>query len=302
MDKFAKYNELLCNEFCEEMKKFEEHPEYKQLKIVKDLAETWADMQCIEAGYAMRKIAEKKYGYGSDMEDWEEDDIYSIFDAVRGGRRGRRSRDSRGRYTANRGGRSGRGGMYNAMEYPYMPPMYNDYDYDDDDYGYPMYNRERRRDRRDERRDRRMGETYDEYDPNNTYMVRQQNGHPIVTPYAKYEKGIAPKKLTKEQYEEWVEDMVNADGSSGAHWTIEQTKQLQKKKGYEEVEPYAFWAALNATYSDLCDFFKKHNIDNADAYADYTMDFWFEDEDSVNQGEPNNPAKLAAYYWHVVEK
>lgn len=111
----------------------------------------------------------------------------------------------------------------------------------------------------------------------------------------------APKKLTEEQYKEWMRGLVNADGSTGAHWTIEQTYQVQMQKGLAKYDKHAFWAAMNASYSDLCDLFKKHDMDTADAYAEYAVDFWFEDEDAVGDGK-GNAEKLAAYYTAVVDK
>lgn len=110
-----------------------------------------------------------------------------------------------------------------------------------------------------------------------------------------------PKKLTEQQYKEWMRDLVNADGSTGPHWTIEQTQQVQNQKGLTQYDKHAFWAAMNASYSDLCTLFKKHGMDTADAYAEYAVDFWFEDEDAVGGGN-GDAEKLAAYYTAVVEK
>lgn len=137
-------------------------------------------------------------------------------------------------------------------------------------------------------------------DMDGPYMLRQEGGKPVMTPYAHHDMKSMPKKLTKEQYDEWMENIVNADGSTGPHWTEEQTKKVQAQKGLEKIDSKAFWAAMNASYSDLCDFFKKHNL-NTDAVCEYTMAFWFEDEDAVGGGECN-PEKLAAYYSAVVDK
>lgn len=110
-----------------------------------------------------------------------------------------------------------------------------------------------------------------------------------------------PKKLTEEQYKEWMRGLENADGSTGAHWTIEQTHQVQMQKGLAKYDKHAFWAAMNASYSDLCTLFRKHDMDTADAYAEYAVDFWFEDEDAVGGGN-GDAEKLAAYYTAVVDK
>lgn len=99
--------------------------------------------------------------------------------------------------------------------------------------------------------------------------------------------------LNKETAEKWAEHMQNEDGSTGPHWTLEQTKQLQIQKGID-CEPLEFWLALNATYSDLSKVFKKYGIANIDAYVDFAKAFWLDDKDA-------QPNKLARYYEYVVK-
>lgn len=152
----------------------------------------------------------------------------------------------------------------------------------------------------------RSGGSYNAY-PNGQYddemyMLRQKDGMPIMTPYNAHDPKEIPKKLTKQQYEEWMEDILNSDGSSGPHFSKEQAKQAQQKVGLKEIPEEAFWAALNAVYSDTCEFFVKRNLNNIDTYAEFAKVFWFEDDDAVggNEDEPNTQ-KLAAYYTAVVE-
>lgn len=99
--------------------------------------------------------------------------------------------------------------------------------------------------------------------------------------------------LSQEDAQAWCDGMQNEDGTTGPHWSLEQTKEVIQAHGIE-IDPYPFWAALNASYSDLCAFFKKYNIDAADAYLDYTMTFWFKDQDAVKD-------KVGAYYDAVVK-
>lgn len=276
MTNYEKYNDYFCELFHKETQHLMECSDYEQLKVVKDIAEAWADLQCIEAGDAMREIARKKYGYDGDMSHWSEEDIEGLYNIFNAG--GKRARDSRGRYMPMRGTGS-RTMVYNGG-YPYEMSPYNGGDMRD------------MRDTRDGRRD-----MYDDREPR--YIMRQDGGKPYFEPYNDG-RGSIPKKLTHEQYLEWVHDLANADGSTGEHWKKEQTKEVQKKHGMTDIDETAFWAAMNVTYSDLCHFFKKHNIDNADAYAEYVVDFWFEDEDAVGGGA-DNAEKLAAYYHSVVE-
>ena len=87
--------------------------------------------------------------------------------------------------------------------------------------------------------------------------------------------------------------MQNADGTHGAHWTMEQVNRIMQQKGLD-VNPTEFWAAMNATYSDLCKVASKHGIDNIDFYTDVATAFWLKDKDAVRD-------KLAAYYEYVVK-
>ena len=102
------------------------------------------------------------------------------------------------------------------------------------------------------------------------------------------------ERLDKETAEEWVENMKNEDGTTGAHWTMEQTEQVRRQKNLD-CDPVEFWAAMNAAYSDLVKIAKKYNVNNMDYYVDYVKTFWFGDHDAV-------PHKLAAYYESVVQK
>lgn len=98
--------------------------------------------------------------------------------------------------------------------------------------------------------------------------------------------------LTHEMAKEWTEHMKNSDGSFGAHWSMEQTKQLAQQRGIT-AEPIEFYAVVNAMYSDYCAVAKKHNVHNADFYVDLAK-AWLADKDAV-------PNKAAMYYECVVK-
>ena len=100
------------------------------------------------------------------------------------------------------------------------------------------------------------------------------------------------EKLDRETAVEWVHGMENADGTTGPHWTMTETRALLEHRG-GGVDPLAFWAAMNATYSDLGPLFKKYGIDTPGAYADFACAFWLHDKDAVED-------KLAADYAGVV--
>lgn len=108
-----------------------------------------------------------------------------------------------------------------------------------------------------------------------------------------YDAPGAPRMSPRTIAEQWAAGMENADGTAGPHWTLDQAKQIMAQKNVGG-NPWKFWTALNATYSDLCEVFKKHGISNLDAYVDFARAFWLEDEDAV-------PDKLAAYYTYVTK-
>ena len=99
-------------------------------------------------------------------------------------------------------------------------------------------------------------------------------------------------KLTPELAKEWTSHMKNGDGTTGAHWPMEQTKQLMQQRNIS-ADPVEFFAVLNMVYSDYCNVAKKHNVHNIDYYIDVAK-AWLDDKDAV-------PDKAAAYYECVVK-
>lgn len=90
---------------------------------------------------------------------------------------------------------------------------------------------------------------------------------------------------------EWTKGMVNADGTKGPYWTMEQiNKIIQDYK--VDCAPEEFWAVMNSLYSDYCEVLKKANA-TIDTYVGLAK-AWINDPDAV-------PDKAAAYYTHVVE-
>ena len=103
-----------------------------------------------------------------------------------------------------------------------------------------------------------------------------------------YETGV-----TKEKAQEWTKDMKNSDGSTGAHWNMDQTKTLKEKMGFGGLDPIEFYVAVNMMYSDYCAVAKKYNLDNAEFYGHMAKAF-LDDKDA-------GPGKLAKYFEIVVD-
>ncbi len=97
--------------------------------------------------------------------------------------------------------------------------------------------------------------------------------------------------FTEVDAKRWTEHMENDDGSTGAHWTMEQTKQFSKMDTSDSV----WYAAMNMMYSDYCAVARKYGLDRPDFYADMAHAFLF-DKDA---GGPEK--KLSAYYHCIAE-
>lgn len=106
-------------------------------------------------------------------------------------------------------------------------------------------------------------------------------------------RGESVPRLTRESAEEWAKGMENEDGTKGPHWTMDQAKQVMVQRGIN-LDPFQFWIAMNAMYSDYGKVFKKHGVgDKIDLYVDLAKAF-IEDKDA-------QPEKLARYYEYVVK-
>ena len=99
-------------------------------------------------------------------------------------------------------------------------------------------------------------------------------------------------KLTAPKAEEITRKMVNEDGSKGAHWNMDQTKQVMEQRGIQ-CDPVEFYIAMNMMYSDYYPVAKKLNVNSVDFYADMAKAF-LDDKDAGKD-------KLAKYFAYVVK-
>ena len=106
--------------------------------------------------------------------------------------------------------------------------------------------------------------------------------------------GAAP--LTHEDAEKWASYMVNDDGTTGPHWTMEQTSSVAHDNGvmFDHITAADWWVTLNMMYSDYGSVADKYGIGTTSFYADMAKAFLF-DKDG-----PGPREKLAAYYHGVV--
>lgn len=148
-------------------------------------------------------------------------------------------------------------------------------------------------------RGERSGGSYNAYpngqqDDDEMYMLRQENGMPIMTPYNMSHD--IPKKLTDEQCEEWMESIVNFDGSDGPKWTKPQIEAEAKRAGID-ISKFSLpliSAVTNAMYADYGDVAKTYNCDKPSFYIRMAEAF-LDDEDFSG-----NPEEKASIYFHKI--
>lgn len=97
--------------------------------------------------------------------------------------------------------------------------------------------------------------------------------------------------VSQEEAQEWARGMENEDGTTGPHWTMEQTKQVQAQNGID-CDPVEFYLAMNMMYSDYMKAAKKLGVNKVDFYACMAKAF-LDDKDA-------GPDKLRRYFHYVV--
>ena len=97
---------------------------------------------------------------------------------------------------------------------------------------------------------------------------------------AHVEHAAHPAHLTLEDAKRWTSKMQNADGTTGSHWTLEQTQDVAKQRNIT-CDPNDFWAVMNMMYSDYCQVAKRQSVDTPGFYADMAKAF-LEDADAAD--------------------
>ena len=92
------------------------------------------------------------------------------------------------------------------------------------------------------------------------------------------------------QAKDWLGKMQNADGTTGAHWSLEAASRLMVQRGID-CDPMDFWVTLNMMHSDYSKVAKAYSADNPNFYADMAAAFLC-DEDAVKD-------KLVQYWEHI---
>lgn len=93
------------------------------------------------------------------------------------------------------------------------------------------------------------------------------------------------RQFTEEDACEWVERM-----DPPAKWTKEQTTAVMRQRGLHHKE-WAFWAVMNALYSDYGKTLAKYGDDRPEVWADLAHD-WLSDPDAAED--------KAGRYWRDI--
>lgn len=101
-----------------------------------------------------------------------------------------------------------------------------------------------------------------------------------------------PPHFDRQMATAWTSGMVNADGTRGPHWTMDETEKLRKQHNLD-CDPTEFWAVMNSLYSDYCEALRESAISTPDVYVRLAK-AWLHDKDAV-------PDKAATYYTYITK-
>ena len=104
-------------------------------------------------------------------------------------------------------------------------------------------------------------------------------------------------KFDRETAMQWAERMQNADGSTGPHWTMEQTTAVAESMGIQApvVTRWAWGVAMNMMYSDYYPVAVEFGLNRPEFYAALAKAFL------LDKDGPGPERKLMKYYEHVVK-
>lgn len=105
-------------------------------------------------------------------------------------------------------------------------------------------------------------------------------------------KEIYGKHFCDWMLEKATKYMVNDDGTTGPHWTVEQTTSVAKQSGitFEHYNEYDWNYVMNMIYSD----FYGAVSNDTNAYIKLAKK-WLDDKDAVD-------GKALCYYLHIVKR
>ena len=104
-------------------------------------------------------------------------------------------------------------------------------------------------------------------------------------------------EFTEDDAKAWTANMQNADGSTGPHWTMEQTSVFSDARGIDHDIPRLVWGvAMNMMYSDYYDVAMEFGVNRPEFYAALAKAFL------MDKDGPEPEEKLCAYYKHITNR
>ena len=103
--------------------------------------------------------------------------------------------------------------------------------------------------------------------------------------------------FTHEDAEAWAAKMQNADGTTGPHWTMEQTTAVAESMGIQApvVPRWAWGVTMNMMYSDYYPVAVEFGLNRPEFYAALAKAFL------LDKDGPGPEQKLMAYYEHIAK-
>jgi hypothetical protein len=104
-------------------------------------------------------------------------------------------------------------------------------------------------------------------------------------------------EFTEGDAKEWTANMQNADGTTGPHWTMEQTTAVAESMGIQApvVPRWAWGVAMNMMYSDYYPVAVEFGLNRPEFYAALAKAFL------LDKDGPGPEQKLMAYYEHIAK-
>ena len=104
-------------------------------------------------------------------------------------------------------------------------------------------------------------------------------------------------EFDRETAMQWAEHMQNADGSTGPHWTMDQTSAIADSMGIpeHEIPRWAWGITMNVAYSKCYPVAVEFGINRPEFYAALAKSFL------LDKDGPGPERKLMEYYEHIAK-
>lgn len=104
-------------------------------------------------------------------------------------------------------------------------------------------------------------------------------------------------EFTEDDAKAWTARMKNADGSTGPHWSMDQTSAIADGMGVQETDipRWAWGVTMNMMYSDYYPVAVEFGLNRPEFYAALAKAFL------LDKDGPGPEQKLMAYYEHIAK-